>query len=71
MEDLDLALAGQPLRYAARAVDLADIASDVESQAQTTVQSAPTQGQLPQWAVLLIVVLSVVCLALLALVILK
>ncbi|NBX36236.1 MAG: serine/threonine protein kinase [Planctomycetes bacterium] len=71
MEDLDLALAGEPLRYATRAVDLADIASDVESQAQTTVQTAATTGQLPQWALLLIVVLSVVCVALLALVILR
>ncbi|MBM4008514.1 MAG: serine/threonine protein kinase [Planctomycetes bacterium] len=71
MEDLDLALAGQPLRYATRAVDLADIASDVESQAQTTIQAAATSGRLPQWAVLLIVVLSVVCLALLVLIILK
>ncbi len=38
LEDLDLALAGKPLRYASRGFDLAGIATDVEGEAETQVQ---------------------------------
>lgn len=43
LEDIDLALAGQPLRYASRRIDVVDIASDVEGSAESEIQS-PTKG---------------------------
>ena len=44
MEDLDHALAGEPLRYASRSVDLSKIATEVEGEAQTEVQTKSSQG---------------------------
>ena len=38
LEDIDLALAGQPLRYASRALDVVGIASEIESSAQSEIQ---------------------------------
>ena len=46
LEDLDHALAGEPLRHASRAMDLASIATDVEGQAQTEVQTAPATSRM-------------------------
>ena len=44
LEDLDHALAGEPLRYASRSVDLSKIATEVEGEAQTEVQTKSSQG---------------------------
>lgn len=44
LEDIDLALAGEPLRYASRGVDLAGMATEVEGTAVTEIQVGPKSG---------------------------
>ncbi len=60
LEDIDHALAGEPLRYASRAVDLSKIATDVEGEAQTEVQRKRSQG-LSGLALVLIIGLVCLC----------
>jgi len=61
IEDIDLALAGQPLRYASRAVDLVGMASDVEGAAETEVKSGRTRGPLSGLALGIIIGLAALC----------
>lgn len=67
LEDIDLAIAGQPLRYASRALDVADIASQVEGNAETEVQvQANASGSKHVLYLSIIGVLSLIVLILLA-----
>ncbi len=73
LEDIDLALAGQPLRYASREVDMAAIASQVEGSAETEIQDATAtiHPRLTAMAPAVIIGLSVLCLLLIVLLILR
>jgi len=72
LEDIDLALAGEPLRYANRAMDLAGIATEVEGQAESEMQSSrSTPPKLSGLAIGLIVGLASLCGLLVLLLILK
>ncbi|MSR44418.1 MAG: serine/threonine protein kinase [Phycisphaerales bacterium] len=72
LEDLDLAIAGEPLRYASRGVDLAGIATDVEGTAESEVQSgARDKHGIPPVAIAAIVGLACVCVLLALLLALK
>ncbi len=72
LEDIDLALAGQSLRYASREVDVAAIASQVEGVAETEVQEV--KASVARGSPLLtaaVIGLSLLCLLLVALLLLK
>lgn len=68
LEDIDHALAGEPLRYASRTVDLAKIATEVEGQANTEIQSERSGSRaLSGLAIALIAGLASLCVLLIVL----
>ena len=71
MDDLDLALAAQPLRYASREADISALASQVEGTAETEVAEAPrSSGRASSLHLALIIGLSALSAALLLIILL-
>lgn len=71
IEDIDLAIAGQPLRYARAEINIADIASQVEGTAQTEIQESARPDHESILGKVAIAGLAALCILLIVLLILK